>query len=81
MPEKVAGGIGIATLVLALVAIHVNTQVELARMSERVDGFQQTNVATLEVLERLARSVDRLSISVARLEERTGYLERERGEE
>lgn len=77
MKEKVAMWIGVATFTLALVSGHVTTQVEIARVTERVDNLQQTNQQTLEVLNRLAESVDRLSVSVARLEERTGSLERQ----
>lgn len=76
MKEKVAAIISAAMLSLAIIGVHVNTQVELARVTERVDGLNQTNVRTLEVLEKLAISVDKLSESVARLDERTKVLER-----
>lgn len=74
--EKVAVVVSTAMLSLSVVGVHVNTQVELARVSERVDSVSTTNTRTLEVLERLAVSVDKLSESVARLDERTKTLER-----
>lgn len=76
--EKIAVAVGVITLALALVTTHVNTQVEISRLSERVDSFQQTNTQTIEVLNRLADSVEKLSDSVARLDERTRSLERDR---
>lgn len=78
MKEKVAAAVGIATLFLSITAVHVNTQVDLARLAERTDSLHQTNVKTLEVLDRLAVSIDKLSQSVARLDERTKSLERGR---
>lgn len=78
MKEKIAVAVGVITLALALVTTHVNTQVEISRLSERVDSFQQTNTQTIEVLNRLADSVEKLSDSVARLDERTRSLERDR---
>lgn len=74
--EKVAAAVGVVTLFLSIMAVHVNTQVDIARLGERVDSLHQTNVQTLEVLNRLAESIDRLSISVARLDERTKVLEK-----
>lgn len=68
--------VGIGALLLSIVAVHVNTQVEIARLNERFDSLQSTNIQTLQVLQKLADSVDRLSVSVARLDERTKSLER-----
>lgn len=48
------------------------------RLEEKVDSFRSTQSQTLEVLQRLAESVDKLSVSVGRLDERTQSLERER---
>lgn len=75
--ERVAGAIAGATLLLSVIAVHVNTQTDIARMTERVDNLHTTNAQTLQVLSRLADSVDKLSNSVARLDERTKVLERE----
>lgn len=75
--EKVAGTIAAGALLLSIIAVHVNTQTDIARMVERVDGLHSTNVQTLEVLNRLAVSIEKLSDSVARLDERTKVLERE----
>lgn len=69
--------IGGAGLLITVVATHVTTQVEIARLSERVDNVQTTNAQTLHVMDRLATSIDSLSQSVARLDERTRMLERE----
>lgn len=76
MKEKVAGSIAAGALLLSIIAVHVNTQTEVARVVERVDNLQHTNVQTLEVLNRLALSIDKLSESVTRLDERTKVLER-----
>lgn len=75
--ERVAGAIAGATLLLSVIGVHVNTQTDIARMTERVDNLHTTNAQTLQVLSRLADSVDKLSDSVARLDERTKVLERE----
>jgi len=74
--EKVAGAIAAGALLLSIIAVHVNTQTEVARVVERVDNLQSTNIQTLEVLNRLALSIDKLSESVIRLDERTKVLER-----
>lgn len=76
MKEKVAGAIAAGALLLSIIAVHVNTQTEVARVVERVDNLQSTNIQTLEVLNRLALSIDKLSESVIRLDERTKVLER-----
>lgn len=76
MKEKVAGAIAAGALLLSIIAVHVNTQTEVARVVERVDNLQNTNIQTLEVLNRLALSIDKLSESVIRLDERTKVLER-----
>jgi hypothetical protein len=55
---------------------YANIQSDMSRMQERVDNLHDTNAQTLEVLNRLAISVDKLSESVARLDERTKALER-----
>jgi ubiquinone biosynthesis protein UbiJ len=75
--EKVAGAIAGGALLLSIIAVHVNTQTDVARMAERIDSLHSTNVQTLEVLNRLAMSIEKLSNSVARLDERTKVLERE----
>lgn len=75
--EKVAACVAIGGLLLSIVGVHVNTQVDIARIGQRVDSLHQTNVQTLEVLNRLAESIDKLSESVIRLDERTKVLERE----
>lgn len=75
--EKVAAAVGVATLFLTIMVGYANVQADLSRMGERVDNLHSTNTQTLDVLNRLATSVDRLSQSVARLDERTRYLERE----
>ncbi len=75
--EKVAAAVGVATLFLSIMAVHVNTQVDIARATERIDSLHQTNTQTLEVLNKLAVSIDKLSVSVARLDERTKALERD----
>lgn len=77
MKEKVAAAVGVATLFLSIMVGYANIQADLSRMSERVNGLQSINTQTLEVLNRLAQSVDKLSESVARLDERTKVLERE----
>lgn len=77
MKEKVAAAVGVATLFLSIMAVHVNTQVDIAKLTERVDSLHQTNTQTLEVLNRLAVSIDKLSVSVARLDERTKALEKD----
>ena len=76
MKEKAAGAIAAGALLLSIIAVHVNTQTEVARVVERVDNLQNTNIQTLEVLNRLALSIDKLSESVIRLDERTKVLER-----
>lgn len=75
--EKVAAAVGVATLFLSIMVGYANIQADLSRMGERVDGLHNTNAQTLEVLNKLADSVDRLSVSVARLDERTKVLERD----
>lgn len=75
--EKVAAGVSIITLFLALSAGYATLRSDMARMEERLNNASSTNVQTLEVLNRLAESVDRLSHSVARLDERTKVLERD----
>ena len=76
MKEKVAAGISILTLFLSLTVGYATMQSNLARMEERINNISSTNVQTLQVLNRLAESVDKLSRSVARLDERTKVLER-----
>lgn len=48
---------------------------DVIRLREKVDSLIQTNERSLVIFDRLAESVDRLSISVARLDERTRQLE------
>ena len=48
---------------------------EIIRLREKVDSLIQTNERSLIIFDRLAESVDRLSVSVARLDERTRQLE------
>lgn len=81
MTERMAGVIAGGALLLSIVAVHVNTQTDIARMAERMDNLYSTNIQTLDVLNRLAMSIERLSDSVARLDERTKVLEREDREE
>jgi ubiquinone biosynthesis protein UbiJ len=76
MKEKVAAGISILTLFLSLTVGYATMKSNLARMEERINNISSTNVQTLQVLNRLAESVDKLSRSVARLDERTKVLER-----
>lgn len=52
------------------------TNERLTRVEEKIDNLSRTNDKTLEVLQRLAESVDKLSVSVGRLDERTNALER-----
>lgn len=73
--EKIVAAVSLGTLLLSVLGLYVGTQVDIARMSERVDNLTAVNTQTLEVLEKLADSVDRLSLSVARLDERTKALE------
>lgn len=77
MREKVAAAVGVVTLFLSIMAVHVNTQVDIARQEERIDSLMHVNTQTLEVLNKLAVSIDKLSVSVARLDERTKVLERD----
>ena len=70
----IAGG----ALLLSILAIHVNTQTDIARVVERVDNMNNNHVQTLEAINKLTNSVDRLSHSVTRLDERTRVLERDR---
>lgn len=57
-----------------------NARERLIRLEEKVTSLKSTNEQTLDVLTRLAESVDKLSVSVGRLDERTKYLEENRGE-
>lgn len=75
--EKVAAGVSIITLFLSLTVGYASLRSDMARMEERLNNVGNTNLQTLEVLNRLAESVDSLSHSVARLDERTKVLERE----
>lgn len=77
LKEKITAAVSVVTLFLTLAVGYANVQSDMSRMQERVDSLHHTNTATLEVLNRLAESVDRLSHSVARLDERTKVLERE----
>jgi len=54
------------------------TNERLVRLEEKIDNLNSTNDRTLEVLKKLAESVDKLSVSVGRLDERTQALERGR---
>jgi len=51
------------------------TNERLTRMEEKINQLTKSNERTLEVFEKLANSVDRLSVSVGRLDERTKALE------
>lgn len=51
------------------------TTERLVRLEEKVDSLKRTNERTLDVLTKLAESVDKLSVSVGRLDERTKSLE------
>lgn len=79
MKEKLTAGISIVTLFITIMVGYANIQSDMSRMQERVDSMHSTNIATLEVLNRLAESVDKLSHSVTRLDERTKVLERSEG--
>lgn len=75
--EKVAAAVGVATLFLTIMVGYANIQSDVSRMEERMNNLHSTNVQTLDVLNRLATSVEKLSNSVARLDERTNALERD----
>ena len=74
--EKVAIAISAGALALSIMAVHVNTQVDIARMTERVDRIHETETRTVDVFDRLSISIDKLTESVTRLDERTKVLER-----
>ena len=67
----------IAGLALAggAIGLYVDLREETTRLSEKVESVVVTNERTYEVLTKLADSVDKLSESVARLDERTKALE------
>ena len=58
-------------------ALYVKGQKDFAQLSERVNTLVVSNERNYEVFNKLADSVNSLSDSVARLEERTRSLERD----
>lgn len=51
------------------------TNERLVRVEEKIDNLNSTSTKQLEVFQKLAESVDKLSVTVGRLDERTKNLE------
>ncbi len=81
IPEWVQAALAGAVFLGAAVGVYTTQQIQVASMEQRITVLEQeqrqANQQTMIVLDKLAGSVDKLSISVARLEERLKVVEKQ----
>ena len=75
--DKVKTWAAILPFVFMAIGGYAQIKEQLATISSRVDNVTAANERSLQVFEELASSINKLSESVARLDERTKALEQE----
>lgn len=82
IPEWLQAVVAIALFLAAGTGIYASHQVQMSNLERRLEFVEmqqkQDNTKTMEVLDKLAGSVEKLSVSVARLDERLKALEDKR---
>lgn len=81
IPDWIQASLAGALFLGAAVGIYTTQQIQVASMEHRITVLEQeqrqASQQTMIVLDKLAGSVDKLSISVARLEERLKVVEKQ----
>lgn len=75
MQEKIKTGLAVLTAAGLLIGAYVDMRSQIDVLTERVDSVSTTNEKFTTSVEKLSDAVGMLSISVARLEERTRSLD------
>lgn len=81
IPEWIQAALAGALFLGAAVGVYTTQQIQVASMEQRITVLEQeqreSSRQTMVVLDKLAGSVDKLSVSVARLEERLKVVEKQ----